>query len=151
SAENCAGENPSFFCQRTRRGLNSFLCLTPSFCPPKKADRDVAAIWVHPKAAEEIGRHKEFLFHNQINLAKDYRKPLYLFFGYPTQWSGRVVSESEIVSRGLAFATFEHSGERSRKIVYHPEVHMLLILERQAVNLFTGSMDMLPRPNGISG
>jgi hypothetical protein len=35
--------------------------------------------------------------------------------------------------------------------VYHPEVHMLFNFSREAVNHFTGNVDMLPRPNGISG
>lgn len=121
------------------------------FISTEDDDRDIAAIWLSPQASQEIGKHKDFLFHNQINLNTDHGRPLYLFFGYPMQWSGHLVTECEIISVGLAFATFEHQGQLSSGIVYHPEVHMLFNFSRKAVNLLTSNEDMLPKPHGISG
>jgi hypothetical protein len=143
-------ENIPLYLSANKKGVEPVPLADARFVSTEE-DRDVAAIWIPPDAAQEIGKHKEFLFHNQINLNADHGKPLYLFFGYPMHWSGRVVSESEIISVGLAFATFEHPGERDPAGVYHPEVHMLFNFSREAVNHFTGNVDMLPRPNGISG
>lgn len=121
------------------------------FCSTEEEGRDVAAIWLPPETANEVARHKEFLAHNQINLDGADSCGPFVFFGYPMDWSGQVVSPDHILSRGLAFATLAHNGKRLDSAHYDPNVHMLLHFARDAVNALQGSVATLPKLHGISG
>lgn len=113
--------------------------------------RDVAAIWLPPETAQEIAQHKDFLSHNQIDLRGAESRGPFVFFGYPMNWSGHVVEDDYIVSMGLVFATFPHTGPRRQSTFYDPNVHMLLDFTRDAINFSRGGVDQLPELYGISG
>jgi hypothetical protein len=66
-------------------------------------------------------------------------------------WSGHVVEDDYIVSMGLVFATFPHTGPRRQSTFYDPNVHMLLDFTRDAINFSRGGVDQLPELYGISG
>lgn len=145
------GHNIPLYLSMNMKGVDPLPLGEARFYGTEATDRDVAAIWIPPDIAQEIGKHRGFLQHNQIHLNVAQPGQPFFFFGYPMGWSGRRASESEIVSVGLAFATFEHQGERDSEAIYRPEVHMLLTYTKEAVNLSTGEADTLPSIKGISG
>jgi hypothetical protein len=121
------------------------------FHSTEQVGRDVTAIWLPPECAREVAQHKDFLSHNQIDLnGADTRGP-FILFGYPMNWSGHIVSEDHIVSKGLVFVTFPHDGPRLETAHYAPSVHMLLNFTRDAIKSTKGNVDRLPKLHGISG
>ncbi len=145
------GLNIPLYLSANTPGIDLLPLAEARFFSTEEDCRDVAAIWIPPDLAQELGTHKEFLAHNQINLNPAKQRPLYVFFGFPMQWSGHVVSETTIISQALAFATFEHEGDRDSLAHYDPRVHMLLNFTREAIHFPTGRVDTLPKPKGISG
>jgi hypothetical protein len=112
--------------------------------------RDIAAIYIPDDVAMEVAKYKDFLYHNQINLAPD-PHGLYLFYGYPEQWAGHLITETGIVSKALAFSTFEDCLDPGSVQNYDAEVHMVLNFSQSAVQAMTGTVEQLPRLPGISG
>jgi len=114
-------------------------------------ERDVAAIYLPPDLAQEIGKNKTFLRHHQISHESIQRRTPYVIFGYPGDWSGHVIAEKHIMSMGMAFATFEHEGEIDTDFAYRPEVHLAVTFTRDAIKAIDGQKDKLPKPLGVSG
>jgi hypothetical protein len=120
------------------------------FSSTEEIGRDVSAIWLPPEIANEIAKYKDFLPHRQIDLeGADSRGP-FAFFGYPMAWSGHVIQDY-IVSEGLVFLGFPHTGLRHKEALYDPKLHMVMGFERDAINELKGGIDRLPRLKGISG
>ncbi len=132
-------------------GVLPFSLADARFHSTEEDGRDVAAIWLPPDMAKEIGKHKVFLGHNQINCEPTKRRTPYVFFGYPMTWSAQVVAENTVLSRALVFTTFEHEGPRHATAFYDPAVHLLLNFTRDAINLVDDRVDTLPKLHGISG
>ena len=121
------------------------------FHSTEEDDRDVSAIWLPPDLAAEISKHKDFLHHNQINLATAESKGPFIFFGYPMDWSANLISENTLLSTALAFAGHPYDGDRHPTANYKPDVHILLQFSRDAIRTRDGKQDRLPHPKGISG
>jgi hypothetical protein len=101
--------------------------------------------------AREIGKEKTFLRHNQISHDSIQRRTPYIIFGFPGAWSGHVVAERHVLSKGMAFATFEYEGELYPSAIHHPDVHFAVIFSRDAIRAHDRANDTLPKPHGISG
>ena len=121
------------------------------FISTETDDRDVGVIWIPPSLADEVKKHRQFLYHHQVNLEPIKHKTPYLFFGYPMDWSARVVAQNHIQSMGLGFSTFPHKGSLHSTAIFRDEVHMALIFTREAIAPLANRQDYLPKVNGMSG
>ena len=121
------------------------------FHSTEEEDRDVSVIWLPPEIGLEVSKHKIFLRHNQIDFEVNENKGLFMFFGYPLDWSAKLLSEDTLLSTGIAFAGHPYSGEREPSAKYHPDVHMGLQFSREVINLGNNKYEHLPHPKGISG
>jgi hypothetical protein len=133
-------------------GILPFPLAEARFHSTEEVGRDVAAIWLPPDLAQEIGKHKDFLSHNQIDMNGIKRRVPYVFFGYPMDWSGHMIAEDHVYSRAMAFTTFEHVGERCpEESFFDPNVHFALNFTREAINFQAQASEKLPKLFGISG
>ena len=114
-------------------------------------ERDLGVIWIPPDIATEVAKFKDFLFHNQINHSQERTNALLLFYGYPMQWAGHLITERRMVSGALAFSTFEDHLDPSSVRGYDPQLHMLLNFTSDAIEATTGQQKRLPGLKGISG
>ncbi len=121
------------------------------FISTETNDRDVGVIWLPPSLADQVKKHRQFLYHNQVNLEPIKPRTPYVFFGYPMDWSGHVVAENHIQSVGLVFSTFQHEGDLHPTAIFRPDVHMALNFSREGIAPLANRQDYLPVLNGISG
>lgn len=91
------------------------------------------------------------MLHNQINHSRDPSDGLLLFYGYPEQWAGHLVTETGMVSKALAFSSFEDRLDPSTVTGYDPQLHILLNYSSDAIQAMTGETERLPPLQGISG
>jgi hypothetical protein len=142
--------NIPLYVSMNRPGVMPFGLGPAKFTSTEEVGRDAAAIWLPPDLAGKISQYKDFLPHSQVDLeGADSRGP-FAFFGYPMAWSGHVI-EDYIVSQGLVFLTFPHTGTLDPKAYFDPSLHLALNYKRQAVNALKGGTDRLPKLHGISG
>lgn len=113
--------------------------------------RDVAAILLPNDVAEELGDHRKFIAHNQITIQSDKQPGLYVFFGYPMDWSAHLISDTDLFSRALAFVCRQYEGERHPTAVYHADLNILLEFDPTALNVTQNKTEVLPKLHGISG
>jgi hypothetical protein len=121
------------------------------FISTETDDRDIGIVWLPPALAADVKKHRQFVFHNQVNLNPIKNRTPYLFFGFPKDWSGFVFELDHVVSKGLAFSTFAYEGNLNPTAVFRPEIHMALDFDRKAVAALAGTQHDLPVLNGVSG
>jgi hypothetical protein len=142
--------NIPLYVSMNRPGIMPFGLGPAKFSSTEEVGRDISAIWLPPDLAGEIAKYKDFLPHSQVDLeGADSRGP-FAFFGYPMKWSGHVIQDY-IVSQGLVFLGFPHTGPLYEKGFFDPNLHMALNFERDAINALEGGKDRLPRLKGVSG
>lgn len=122
-----------------------------NFLSTEEEDRDLAAIWIPRDIAAEVAQHKDFLRHNQINQHPDPSRALLLFYGYPLRWAGHLITETGMVSKALAFSSFEDYLDPKDVAHYDPKLHLLLNYSANAVQATTGESETLLPLQGISG
>lgn len=113
--------------------------------------RDVAAISLPPELASEIEPHREFLSQSEVWRHNESVPGFYVFFGYPMDWSGIVLSKTEIHSHALAFACCEYTGKSHSTAFYDKAVHIQLEFDCKAVNPIEETPAKIPTIKGISG
>lgn len=121
------------------------------FLSTETEERDMAAIKISSDVASEITKYKQFVYHNQINLIPDPSRALLLFYGYPRAWAEHFVTETSMVSKGLAYFSHIDELDPSTVLDYNPQVHMLLQYSSNALHGVTGADESLPELEGISG
>jgi len=110
--------------------------------------RDIAVVHLPGPIAEQIASHKRFLQHNKLAPFSSSSKSLYVFFGYPEEWFGKV-STGAIRSRALHVICTEYTGDVTSGFL--PRVHVALEFEKTGISLFDGEKKHLPDVHGISG
>lgn len=121
------------------------------FHSTEEDERDVAAIWLPPDVASEVAKYKDFLGHNQVNLAADDHAGPLMFFGYPMAWATDFTTDEHARSVALAFAGHPFAGKRHPTAHYDPDINIVLQFEREAIRTLDGVKDTLPKLHGISG
>ena len=112
----------------------------------EKERRDVAAIKISDKVAEQLRPNKEFLTHADVRLTDQGGDALYVLFGYPERWFAGA-TESALVSAPLVYLCRPYEGE----VGFDPKLHVLLGFNQAAENLTEGKSQELPPPYGVSG
>jgi len=111
--------------------------------------RDVAAIRLPDDIVSELHSTKGFLRHSRIDQADD-GEGLYVVFGYPEAWTGSA-SPPQIISHPLIYVSRPYRGQRYPETFYHPDVHIVLEFDQDAIDALEGARVRLPSPKGISG
>ena len=115
----------------------------------ERVGRDVAAIAIPPSVVADIPAHRRFLTAADIDTEPRSKPGFYLAFGFPTDWY-RKVQDTQITDP-LSFLAEIFEGELNPGSLFHPNVHIALTFEPNAINALTGEESSLPRANGMSG